>query len=89
MSVCSAVASPRPDVKGTFIFDFPFFIAFSNATLPPRTIISATLALTFAAIPSKIGKTLFNLEGSFPSQLTWGSSLILAPLAPPRRSVLL
>ena len=53
MSVCSAVASPLPGVKGTFTFDFPFLIASSNATLPPSTIISATLALTFAAIPSK------------------------------------
>ena len=76
-------------MKGTFTFDLPFLIASSKATLPPRTIMSATLALTFAAIPSSIGKTLFNLDGSLPSQLICGSSLILAPLAPPLKSVLL
>ena len=44
------------------------FAASSTPTLPARTMISATLAPVFEAIPSNTGNTFASLAGSLPSQ---------------------
>ena len=64
------------------------FTAFSIAAHPPKTIKSAIettffLLSKFFFIISNLFKTFDNSEGLFTSQFFCGSSLILAPLAPP------
>ncbi len=55
------MASPLPDLNGTFTFDPAFLIAFSRPTFPARTMVSAMVAPVFFAIVSKTFNVFDNL----------------------------
>ena len=83
----------RPGVKRTFVLTPAFAAAFSTATVPPRTMRSASetffedFLLNAIWIFSRAARTFLSSLGLFASQFFCGSKRMRAPFAPPRLSV--